>query len=512
MDVRTLMRQAVTYNRDRVAIVTEDRTLTFTEAWARGVRLANALRALGVKPGDRVAGLEDNNLGAADFLIGCAVAGAVRVPLYPRNSRTAHQHMIEHTQCKVVLADDTYADSVTGLERQTAYLDHLVVRDAGYEEWLAGHDDTDPRVSISADDWYVIRHSAGTTGRPKGVAYTHHDWLVVCRNWLYPVARLTSTSAVGHAAPISHGSGYLFIPAWLHGVPNVLFGRFEPGKVLDLMEQHRISHMFGVPTHVHALAHHPSAAGRDWSNLKALLIGGSPITDDTALLARRVFGNSLYQLFGLTEVLPVSFMDSRDWFGQVDGSTPLRSAGKVMPFVEVEIRGEDGVALPAGQEGEIVARAEGQMRGYWGDDELSASRVVDGWIRTGDVGKVDANGYLYVLDRVDDMIISGGFNIWPAELETVIADHPRVLEVAVFAVPDDRWGETPMAVCCVDGIDGVRAEEIIDLCRERLGSYKKPSRVEFTTEPLPKSVVGKLQRKVLREPYWAGRERRVAGN
>jgi acyl-CoA synthetase (AMP-forming)/AMP-acid ligase II len=196
----------------------------------------------------------------------------------------------------------------------------------------------------------------------------------------------------------------------------------------------------------------------------------------------------------------------------VDGSTPLRSAGKVMPFVEVEIRGEDGVALPAGQEGEIVARAEGQMRGYWGDDELSASRVVDGWIRTGDVGKVDANGYLYVLDRVDDMIISGGFNIWPAELETVIADHPRVLEVAVFAVPDDRWGETPMAVCCVDQIDGVRAEEIIELCRERLGSYKKPSRVEFTTEPLPKSVVGKLQRKVLREPYWAGRERRVAGN
>ena len=235
MDVRTLMRQAVAYNRDRVAVISEDRTLTFTEAWARGVRLANALRALGVKPGDRVAGLEDNNLGAADFLIGCAVAGAVRVPLYPRNSRTAHQHMIEHTQCKVVLADDAYADSVTGLERQTAYLDHLVVRDAGYEEWLAGHDDTDPRVSISADDWYVIRHSAGTTGRPKGVAYTHHDWLVVCRNWLYPVARLTSTSAVGHAAPISHGSGYLFIPAWLHGVPNVLLGRFEPGKVLDLM-------------------------------------------------------------------------------------------------------------------------------------------------------------------------------------------------------------------------------------------------------------------------------------
>jgi acyl-CoA synthetase (AMP-forming)/AMP-acid ligase II len=467
---------------------------------------------MGVQPGDRVAGLEDNNLGAADFLVGCAVAGAVRVPLYPRNSRTAHQYMVEHTQCKVVLADGTYADSVTGLEREIADLDHVVIRDADYEEWLAGHDDTDPDVAISEDDWYIIRHSGGTTGRAKGVGYTHHDWLVVCRNWLYPVERLTSASAVGHAAPISHGSGYLFVPGWLHGVPNVLFGRFETGTVLDLMEQHRVSHMFAVPTVVHALAHDPSAAGRDWSNLKAILIGGAPITDDSALLARRVFGNSLYQLYGLTEIVPISFMDSRDWFGEVGGSTPLRSAGKIMPFAEVEIRGEDGSALPMGQEGEIVAKAEGQMRGYWGDDELDASRVVEGWIRTGDVGKVDANGYLYILDRVDDMIVSGGFNIWPAELETVIADHPAVLEVAVFAVPDDRWGETPLAVCCVDQIEAVTAEEIIELCRVRLGSYKKPSRVEFTTEPLPKSVVGKLQRKVLREPYWAGRERRVAGN
>ena len=512
MDVTTLMRQAVAYNRDRVAIITEDQTLTFAEAWRRGVRLANALRALGVEPGDRVAGLEDNNLGAADFLVGCAVAGAVRVPLYPRNSREAHQHMIDHTQCKVVVADSSYADSVKGLESETPDLHHVVVRDSGYEAWLAKHDDTDPDVAVTGDDWYVIRHSGGTTGRAKGVGYTHHDWLVVCRNWMYPMERLTTTSAVGHAGPISHGSGYLFIPGWLHGVPNVLFGAFEPGKVLDLMERHRVSHMFAVPTILQALAHHPSAAGRDWSNLKAVMVGGAPITDDTALLGRRVFGDALYQGFGLTEIVPISFMSSAEWFGEVDGSTPLRAAGKVMPFVEVEIWDEDGVALPMGQEGEIVAKAEGQMRGYWGDEELSAARIVDGWIRTGDVGKVDANGYLYVLDRVDDMIISGGFNIWPAELETVIADHPAVLEVAVFAIPDDRWGETPMAVCCVEQPDAVSAEEIIELCRERLGSYKKPSRVELTTDPLPKSVVGKLQRKVLREPYWAGRDRRVAGS
>jgi acyl-CoA synthetase (AMP-forming)/AMP-acid ligase II len=512
MDVRTLMRQSVAYHRDRPAIVSEERTLTFGEAWDRGVRLANALRDLGVEPGDRVAGLEDNNLGAADFFIACAVAGAVRVPLYPRNSRAAHHHMIDHTSCKVVLSDAAYADSVNGLDDEIGDLGHVVVRDDHYESWLASYPATDPDVAIDGDDWYVIRHSGGTTGRSKGVAYTHHDWLVVCRNWIYPIARLLPSSAVGHAGPISHGSGYLFIPGWLHGVPNVLFGSFEPGKVLDMMERHRVSHMFAVPAIVHALGHHPTAAARDWSNLKALVIGGAPITDDTALLGHRMFGDAMYQGFGQTEILPISFMGPDEWFGDVEGSTPLRSAGKVMPFVQVEIRNEEGEALPFGEEGEIVARAEGQMRGYWGDDELTAARVVDGWVRTGDIGKVDANGYLYVLDRADDMIISGGFNIWPAELETVIADHPRVLEVAVFAVPDDRWGVTRMAVCCVDDAAAVTADEIIELCRDRLGSYKKPSRVEFTTEPLPKSVVGKLQRKVLREPYWVGRDRRVSGN
>ena len=182
-----------------------------------------------------------------------------------------------------------------------------------------------------------------------------------------------------------------------------------------------------------------------------------------------------------------------------------------MPYTLVEIRDEAGNAVPIGQEGEIVAKVEGQMRGYWGDDELTATRLVDGWVHTNDIGRLDANGYLYVLDRADDMIVSGGFNIWPAELETVIADHPGVIEVAVFAIPHERWGETPMAVVCVEDLDAVTAVELIETCGRRLGSYKKPTRLELTTEPLPKSVVGKLLRKQLREPHWVGHDRRVSG-
>ena len=204
-------------------------------------------------------------------------------------------------------------------------------------------------------------------------------------------------------------------------------------------------------------------------------------------------------------------MGPEDWFADVEGSTPLRAAGRVVPYAQVEIRDEAGNAVPIGEEGEIVAKVEGQMRGYWGDDELSATRLIDGWVHTQDIGRLDANGYLYVLDRADDMIVSGGFNIWPAELETVIADHPGVIEVAVFGIPDERWGETPMAVVSVEDLDAVTAEELIEACRHRLGSYKKPSRIELTTEPLPKSVVGKLLRKQLREPHWVGHDRRVSG-
>ena len=506
MDVRTLMRRAVQFNAVRPAIITEDRTLSFAEAWERGCRLANGLIGHGVRPGDRVAGLEDNNLAAADFFIGCAIAGAVRVPLYPRNSPEAHDHMVGHTDCKLVMTDVTYAASLTDLRVP------VVVRDSGYEAWLAAQPSRDPDVGIAEDDWYVIRHSGGTTGRPKGVGYTHKDWLLVCRNWMYPIARLHSDSVVGHAGPISHGSGYLFIPGWLHGAANLLFGAFEPAKVLTMMAQHRMSHMFVVPTILNAMVRDPLARSLDFSALSALAVGGAPITDDTALLAHDVFGDTLYQGFGQTEALPISFMGPHEWFGSVEGSTPLRSAGRVMPFAEIEIWDDDHRPLAIGGEGEIVAKVEGQMRGFWGDPELSATRVIDGWVLTGDIGRLDVNGYLYVLDRADDMIISGGFNIWPAELETVLADHPAVIEAAVFGVPDARWGETPVAHVCVADPGAVTEAELIALCADRLGSYKKPSSVVLTTEPLPKSPVGKIQRKVLREPYWAGHDRRVAGN
>jgi len=431
--------------------------------------------------------------------------------LYARNRRLSHGQMIEQTQSKVVITDHTFIDDVRDLDRDIETLHHIVDRGEDYEQWLRAQSAADPMVEVSSDDWYIIRHSAGTTGRPKGVGYTQHDWLVNCRNWYYRLPNLEVESVVGHAGPISHASGYLFLPAWLHGSTNLLFGAFDAAKVLDMMQRHRVTHAFAPPSMLAALAVHPKSNTGDWTALQCLLIGGAPSTNATILAGRRAFGDVLYQVFGQTEAVPLTIMTPSEWFAETPGSTPLRAAGRPLPFAQIEIRDAAGAAVPLGDIGEIYAKVESQLRGFWNDDAATSDRLVDGWIRTRDIGRIDTNGYLYVLDRADDMIVSGGFNIWPAELETVIADHPEVIEVAVFAIPHERWGETPMAVCYVEDGAKVSSEDIMQLVADALGSYKKPSRVDFIGGPLPKSPVGKLMRKTLRDPHWADHARRVGG-
>jgi acyl-CoA synthetase (AMP-forming)/AMP-acid ligase II len=515
MDVRGLMRQSAQFNARRTAIVHGDRRLTFAEAWERGVRFANGLTEMGLRPGDRVAVLEDNSIEAQDFFVGAAIAGLVRVPLYARNSPESHDHMVGHTGCRALVIASKYASDVEGIESRLPALETVFVRDNSYEDWLASKSAVDPDVRIDPDDWYIVRHTGGTTGKSKGVAYSHRSWLAAGRDWFYNFPPMQAGDSCLHVGPISHGSGYLYTPTWLSGGTNVLLDHFDPADTLDVMEREGIGYMFMVPAMLNSVARQPGARERDWSRLKVIQIGGAPINDDTALLGREVFGDVLYQGYGQTEALPVCMMGPEEWFSDVAGSNPLRSAGRALPFAYLQIRDPEDPSrpLPIGDEGEIAISCDGQMLGFWDNDEATRERLTpDGFVLTGDVGRLDENGYLYVLDRKDDMIISGGFNIWPAELENVIQDHPDVVEVAVIAVPNERWGEAPMALCVVAADAVVTEAEIISLCVERLGSYKKPVCVEFRTEPLPKSPVGKLQRKVLREPYWSGFDRRVAGN
>ena len=512
MNVRTLMRRAAQHYSGYEAVVHNETRLTFAQAWQRGVRLANGLLAMGLKPGDRVGVLEDNSVEAADLFQAAAIANLVRVPLYPRNGRPAHTHMLEHTDCRVLLVSENHAHEVDGLTEELVALERIFVRDDGYERWLADQSDVDPDVPVHPNDYFIIRHTGGTTGLSKGVAYTHKAWLAAGRDWFYTFPPVEPGDKCLHLGPISHGSGYQYLPIWLAGGCNMMLDHFETAHTLDVLEQESINFAFMVPTMVNAVVHDNGARGRDFSSLKCLLVAAAPIQDATALAAREVFGDVLYQGYGQTEVPPVSMMNSAQWFADIAGSNPLRACGLALPFSQVEIWDDNNQPLPANEVGEIVARSDGMMSEFWNNPEATAQRIVNGWIKTGDLGKLDANGYLYVVDRADDMIISGGFNIWPAELENVLAGHPAVLEVAVFGVPHERWGETPHALCVVHEDMSVGAEELIEWVSKDLGSYKKPGSVTITYEALPKSPVGKIKRKDLREPFWAGIDRRVSGS
>ena len=512
MDVRTLMRRAAQHYSGYEAVVHNETRLTFGQAWQRGVRLANGLLAMGLKPGDRVGVLEDNSVEAADLCQAAAIANLVRVPLYPRNGRPAHAHMLEHTDCRVLLVSENHAHEVDGLTEELVALERIFVRDDGYERWLADQSDVDPDVPVHPHDYFIIRHTGGTTGLSKGVAYNHKAWLAAGRDWFYTFPPVEPGDKCLHLGPISHGSGYQYLPIWLAGGCNMMLDHFETAHTLDVLEQEGINFVFMVPMMVNAVVHDNGSRGRDFSSLKCLLVAAAPIQDATALAAREVFGDVLYQGYGQTEVLPVSMMNSAQWFADIAGSNPLRACGLALPFSQVEIWDDDNQPLPANEVGEIVARSDGMMSEFWNNPEATAQRIVNGWIKTGDLGKLDANGYLYVVDRADDMIISGGFNIWPAEPENVLAGHPAVLEVAVFGIPHERWGETPHALCVVHEDMSVGAEELIEWVRQDLGSYKKPGSVTITNEALPKSPVGKIKRKDLREPFWAGIDRRVSGS
>ncbi|MFF0223274.1 class I adenylate-forming enzyme family protein [Streptomyces sp. NPDC004629] len=510
LDVRSAMRRSARFHRDLPAAVSGHRTLTFGEAWDRGLRLANALIAAGLQPGDRVAVLEDNCVEAVDFYAGTVAANLVRVPLYRRNSAEAHLSMILGTQCKAVVVSQEYAHELDAIAGELSGVT-VIVRDDGYEQWLSTFPATDPNPDIDLDDVFIIRHSAGTTGRAKGIAYTHRAWMNTTRDWFYMLPPVERGDKCLHVGPISHGSGYLFLPVWLAGGCNLLDRRFDGKDFMERIKKDGIGWFFAVPTMIADIVDSTRGVPQELPSLKAVMISGAPISTRTALMAHKVFGNCLFQMYGQTEAVPVSFMGSKEWFSGPPDSDTIRAAGRVMPFAELDIRGADDQSLPPGQEGEIVVRCDGQMTGIWGDEPTGRERLRGGWVHTGDIGRLDEQGYLYVVDRVDDMIVSGGFNIWPAELEQAIQSLEGVKEAVVFGVPHERWGEAPLAVVVREHGASLNEDQIVAACTQTLGSYKKPQTVVFRDAPLPRSPVGKIQRKVLREPYWASEERRVRG-
>jgi acyl-CoA synthetase (AMP-forming)/AMP-acid ligase II len=492
--VADVVREHAAERGDRVAIRSGERTRTYAELDERSSRLAQALLAAGVREGSRVACLDRTAPEVVELLFAAAKLGAVLVPLNWRLATPELAAVVGDARPAVLIAGESYADVAGELA------DDVVVAGPQYEAWLAAHDARDPGGRGGSHDVVLQLYTSGTTGVPKGVLTTHRNLAAAAEtspHWEFDADSVSLTPL-----PMFHigGIGWAFLGLW-NGAITILVREFAAEPVLDLLERQRVTNAVLVPTMLQLMTAVPGAAERDYSALRSIAYGASPITTPVLKAALRTFRCSLYGIYGLTESTGgVVQLDP------ADHAHPqlLRSAGRPLPWVELRIVDpETGADRAPHEVGEVWLRAPNVMRGYHErPDETAASLVDDGWLRTGDGGYVDEGGYLFLTDRIKDMIVSGGENVYPVEVEEALAQHPDVLDVAVIGVPDERWGETVKALVVPRAPGVPDPDELIAFARERLAGYKLPRSVELVDE-LPRTPSGKVLKRELRERYGA---------
>ncbi|MFZ1062653.1 MAG: long-chain-fatty-acid--CoA ligase [Acidimicrobiales bacterium] len=500
-----------------VAISGEGRSITYGDLDARSSQLANALRELGVTKGDRVAYLDRNATEFWETAFAAAKIGAAITPLNFRLSAPEIATILRDAEPSAVVISDSVLADLDSTWRPTP-ITTLVVGDAtpraasnefAYEEVLSAHETNDPGDRVTGSQLAVLMYSSGTTGPPKGIQITADNLLFAVANFTNEF-RPDETSSNLVSPPYYHiaASGWSLI-AMNVGGRIVQVREPLPRTLLTLMVRERTTHAALVPAIIRMIVEMPDAWEADFSNLRTVVYGSSPI--DPVLLARAVelFDAEFTQSYGLTETVGIgTVLRPTD---HVDSDTSrLKSAGRAATDVNVEIVDfATGQPVPTGEVGEIIIRGPQVTPGYWRrPQETAAMFLDDGGLRTGDAGRMDAQGYVYIVDRIKDIIVSGGENIPPAEIETVMMSHPSVLEAAVVGIPSQRWGETPMAFVVLRP-DAVSTEqELINFCRDNLAHYKCPTSVKFV-DSLPRNPSGKVLRRELRGPYWAERDRSV---
>jgi long-chain acyl-CoA synthetase len=502
--VADVVREHAAERGDRVAIRHGERALTYADLDERSNRLAQALLAAGVGPGSRVAYLDRAAPELVELLFATSKIGAVTVPLNWRLAPRELELVLGDARPPLLVAGSAYVALAGDLVVRLAPAPRLVVVGEGYDEWLGAHEAVDPGGRGASDDVVLQLYTSGTTGVPKGVLTTHRNLAAAAEtsaHWEFDAESVSLTPL-----PMFHigGIGWAFLGLW-NGATTILVREFVAEAVLDLLERRRVTNAVFVPTMLQLLTAVPGAAERDYSALRSIAYGASPITTPVLKAALRTFRCSLYGIYGLTESTGgVVQLDPADHVPEGPRAHLLRSAGRPLPWVELRIADPaTGRERGPGEVGEVWLRAPNVMRGYHGRPaETAAALTEDGWLRTGDGGYVDEEGYLFLTDRIKDMIVSGGENVYPVEVEEALAQHPGVVDVAVIGVPDERWGETVKALV-VTRVPGAPApDELIAFARERLAGYKLPRSVDFVAE-LPRTPSGKVLKRELRERYGA---------
>lgn len=504
---------------DVVAYRAGDRVLTFCDVEQHANRIGNALRALGVGPGDRVACLTKHHIECILLALAACKIGAVCMPVNWRLAASEIEYIVNHGEACFLMVDANFVPvlrqaALPGLSKVVC-TEHALEDLQAFADWYGCADAELTAIEAQPDDAALHLYSSGTTGLPKGVVLTHKGLLSTCRvvasNWPFD-----SNSVLGNPLPTFHVAGMTMLLLTLYtGGKTVAYSDFDPAGFIDGIACHGITHSFLVPAMLQFMLNARNVEKGDYHTLRLIAYGGSPISERVLADAIRVFQCDLLQVYGLTEVSgPATFLSAADHDPGGDRAHLLRSAGKPIGGARIRIVDPETLKdVPDGKVGEIWIESERNLKEYWRDPKATVDAYPEGrnerggWFRSGDAGYLK-QGYLFIHDRVKDMIISGGENIYPAEVENVLMQHPGVEDGAVFAVPDDKWGEAVKAAVVVRPGLTLTEQEVINFMRDRLAHYKCPKSVDFM-ESLPRNLSGKLLKRVLRQPYWEGRDRLV---
>lgn len=493
---------------DHVAVVFGDERPTFRGMDERINRLSWGLCGLGLARGARVAVLMGNSAAFQEVIFAVQRAGLAVVALNARQSPAEHARILDDADVEALVFDHRFAEVVRTMRGMASTLPRcfFVGGEAPEAEPVealsSGQPPTPPEVEVGEDDLARIHYTSGTSGRPKGVVITHgenyHRLTHILINLDQPLGPDTRNLTVG---PLTHAAGLMFTVYYIRGATNVILERFDPEAVLRAIDAERITDVLLVPTMLGAILRHPAIDRYDTRSLRRIWYGTAPMPVAQLREGLRRFGPVFRQNYGMSEASqPLTVLGPEDHV--VEGPEPivrrLRSAGRPALGMDLRVVNEAFEPVKPGERGEIVYRSRHMFQRYWKLPEETARAFRGEWFLTGDLGTVDEDGYVYIVGRKDDLIISGGFNIQPREVEEAILTHPAVAEVAVVGVPDERWGEAVKAVCVLRPGAQVGADEIVQVCRQHVAGYKKPRIVEFVAE-LPKNAAGKVERKKLRD-------------